>query len=253
VLSWTLIGHPAVWIFGMPVIGLVGQASWRWAWIAVPFAASTVAFYAVTKLAPRATPPAPSGGMGALLKVAGIRAWATGELLAFTGWAGTLVYVGALLQESYGTSVATTGLVLGAAAVAYIPGSLLARRWVDRWARRVHVTLSLAGGLCVALLGLVRPSLPVSAGLFAAFVFLNGGRTIAGSSLGFQVGSVQHVAVMGLRAAATQFGYLLGAAMGGIALSLGGYGWLGAGFGVVLALGVVPHLSARAHAPAGSR
>jgi MFS transporter, DHA1 family, inner membrane transport protein len=253
VLSWTLIGQPAVWVIGMPIIGLVAQASWRWAWIAVPFVASAVACYAVAKLAPQTPPREPTGGMVSLLRVAGIRAWAIGELLAFTGWAGALVYVGALLQESYDTSVGTTGLVLGAAALAYIPGSLLARRWVDRWARRVHVALSLAGGLCVALLGLLRPSLSVSAGLFAAFVFVNGGRTIAGSSLGFQVASAQRVAAMGLRAAATQFGYLFGAAIGGIALSLGGYACLGVGFGLILALGVVPHLSGRVTVQAGSR
>jgi predicted MFS family arabinose efflux permease len=41
--------------------------------------------------------------------------------------------------------------------------------------------------------------------------------------------------VMGVRAAALQFGYLVGAAAGGLALLLGGFSALGAAFAVLLA------------------
>jgi predicted MFS family arabinose efflux permease len=47
---------------------------------------------------------------------------------------------------------------------------------------------------------------------------------------------------MSLRAAAIQFGYLLGAASGGAALAAGGYGLLGATIGALFLLGVAPHL-----------
>ena len=46
-LSWTLIGPPAAWMVGLPVIGLVGQVSWRLGWIAVPVAGGIVALAAV--------------------------------------------------------------------------------------------------------------------------------------------------------------------------------------------------------------
>jgi predicted MFS family arabinose efflux permease len=73
-----------------------------------------------------------------------------------------------------------------------------------------------------------------------------GGRTIAGSSFGLDAAPDQRVAVMSLRAAAIQFGYLLGAASGGAALAAGGYGVLGATLGALFLLGVAPHLRPRA-------
>jgi len=47
-----------------------------------------------------------------------------------------------------------------------------------------------------------------------------------------------------IRTAATQFGYLLGSALGGIALAAGGYAALGAAFGVMFLLAAVPHAAA---------
>jgi hypothetical protein len=44
---------------------------------------------------------------------------------------------------------------------------------------------------------------------------------------------------MGIRAAANQFGYLIGAAAGGIALVVGGYSLLGAVFAALLAAAAV--------------
>jgi len=43
VLAVALLGPPTAWIVGMPLSGLVGEASWRIAWIAAPFAFSLVA------------------------------------------------------------------------------------------------------------------------------------------------------------------------------------------------------------------
>ncbi|MGZ4314711.1 MAG: MFS transporter, partial [Gaiellaceae bacterium] len=39
-LSWALVGQPAAWIVGMPLIGLLGERSWRYGWLALPLAAS---------------------------------------------------------------------------------------------------------------------------------------------------------------------------------------------------------------------
>jgi predicted MFS family arabinose efflux permease len=83
----------------------------------------------------------------------------------------------------------------------------------------------------------VRPSPAVCLVLFAACMAAIGGRTIAGSAFGLDAAPDQRVAVMGLRAAAVQFGYLLGAAAGGAALATGGYGLLGATLGVLFLIG----------------
>ena len=42
-LSWALVGQPAAWIVGMPLIGLLGERSWRYGWLALPLVASVVA------------------------------------------------------------------------------------------------------------------------------------------------------------------------------------------------------------------
>src|SRR5919204_4594360 len=47
VLSWTLLGPPAAGVAGMPLIGVISQLDWRYAWLAVPLAASLVAVVAV--------------------------------------------------------------------------------------------------------------------------------------------------------------------------------------------------------------
>src|SRR5829696_1906081 len=56
VLSWALVGNPAAWIVGMPLIGLVGEQSWRLAWLALPLAAAVVA--GAVLLLREADPPA---------------------------------------------------------------------------------------------------------------------------------------------------------------------------------------------------
>src|SRR5215212_1445063 len=234
VLSWTLVGQPGAWIVGMPVIGVLGGASWRLAWLAVPFAASLLALLAVATR--RADQPTESGrGTLQLLRhnraVAG---WALGELLAFSAWAGTLVFAGALFVESYDASPAAAGLVLGLAAVAYLPGNFLARRWTGA-----------AGRLAlVAVFGGYRPALWASGLLLGLLAFAGGARTIVGSAYGLEVCVRRRVLAMRLRAAASQFGYLVGAVAGGVALAAGGYGALGLAFAALFALAAFPHILA---------
>ena len=244
VLSWALLGQPVAWIVGMPVIGLLGAASWRWGWLAVPFLASAVALAAVAAR-PSDDRREPRVDTWRLLRHdSRVVGWALGELFAWSAWAGALVYAGALFVESYGVSSGAAGLLLGAAAVAYLPGNLLARRHVDASARLLAAAVPPVAAAIVVVFGVYRPSLGVSGGLFALLAFVAAARTIAGSALGLEVCSQRRVFAMRIRTAATQFGYLLGAALGGIALSAGGYAALGAVFGVMFLLAAVPHAAA---------
>jgi predicted MFS family arabinose efflux permease len=247
VLSWTLLGQPAAWVAGMPLIGVISQLDWRYAWLTVPLGASLVAVLAVALRPGRAARlpgagEATRGGTEPVWRRPRVARWAVGELMAQSGWGATLVYAGALFIESYGLSTAETGVLLGAAALGYFPGTLLARRHVEHHARPLLVVLGLTAAAGTALLGLVRPSPAASLVLFAGSMAAIGGRTIAGSAFGLDAAPDQRVAVMGLRAAAVQFGYLLGAASGGAALAAGGFGLLGATLGVLFLLGVAPHL-----------
>jgi DHA1 family inner membrane transport protein len=245
VLSWTLIGQPGAWIVGMPVIGLLGNVSWRLGWLAVPLLASVAALVALA--ARPADPPSdPGRGSWALLRHdREVLGWAVAELLGFSAWAGALVYAGALFVESYGASPGTAGLLLGLAAVAYLPGNFLARRHIETAARELLIAAPLCAAALVALFGAYRPGLAVSAAILAALAFFGGARTIAGSHRGLEVCSQRRLFAMRIRAAATQFGYLLGSALGGIALALGGYAGVGFVFAALFALASVPPLLVR--------
>jgi len=241
VLALALLGPPLAWIVGMPLVGLVGEASWRLAWLIVPIAMAAVAGALVLRRP--ATPPAPArAGLRSVLTHPGVARWSTGELLAFSGWAGALVYVGALLVQSYDLSVTATGLALGFGALVYVPGNLLFRRWVDAHGRLLLVALALAAAVTVAVLGAVRPSVWFSVAVFSLLSFIAGGRTLAGSARGLGLAPELRLGVTGVRTAALQSGYFVGAAVGGVALSAGGYEALGLAFAALFAGAAIPHL-----------
>jgi predicted MFS family arabinose efflux permease len=241
VLALTLLGPPLAWIVGMPLVGLLGELSWRLAWLAVPVAMALVAVALL--LRQPATPPARGrAGLRSVLTYPGVTRWTVGELFAFSGWAGTLVYMGALLVESYDLSVAATGLALGFGALVYVPGNFLFRRWVDAHGRVLLVALALSAAVTVALLGAVRPSVWVSIALFSILCFIAGGRTLAGSARGLGLAQELRLGVTGVRTAALQAGYFVGAALGGAALAVGGYGTLGLAFAALFVGAAIPHL-----------
>ena len=242
-LSAAFSGQAVAWLVGMPIVGAAGEVSWRLAWIVLPFAATIPAFVLAAGLpAVRTKPVSLLGDLALLARDRVVRGWWLGELLAFSGWVGTLVYAGALLIDSYDLSLGLTGLLLGAMFVAYFPGTLLFRRFVDRAARRLLVALALSASVTAALIGAVRPGLWLTVPLLALFVFLNSGRTLSGGAFGLDAAPGRAVTAMGFRASATQFGYLVGAGLGGLALHFGGYTAMGATFAGLYVLAVVPHV-----------
>lgn len=243
VLSLALIGQPVAWVVGQPIAGLVAAQSWRWAWIAVPLLAA-VAGLATVALRDRSMSDVgrdcdPAG----LLKQPGMKGWATSELLAFTAWGGALVFAGALYIEQFGVSVGLTGVILGVGAAMYLPGNWLARRMVERGSRILLVGSSTGAAVMVTLF-YTAGGLPlgVSVAGFGAAVFFAGARTMAGAALGLELADGRRLAAMSVRTGASQFGYLLGAAAGGLLLSIGGYGAMGWGLGAIFALSGVVHI-----------
>jgi MFS transporter, DHA1 family, inner membrane transport protein len=241
VLAAALLGPPTAWIVGMPLCGLVGDVSWRLAWVVVPLASALAAIVVVMRR--RRTPPAAArADLRAVLAHPGVVAWSAGELLAFSAWAGALVFIGALFIESYGLSVRATGFVLGAGALVYLPGNIFFRRWIDDHGRGLLIILALGGAATVAVLGAVRPSAWFSFAVFAVLSFLAGGRTLAGSARGLDLAPELRLGVTGLRTAALQLGYFGGAAVGGVALNVGGYGALGLALALLFLGASIPHL-----------
>ena len=241
VLAMALLGPPAAWIVGMPLVGIVGEASWRLVWVVVPLVSALAALVVLARRG--STPPAATrADLRAVLGYPGVARWSVGELLAFSAWAGSLVYMGALFIESYGLSVAATGIVLGAGAAVYVPGNLLFRRWIDDHDQRLLIVLALAAAATVAVLGAYRPSAWFSLGAYSLLAFLAGGRTLAGSARGLELAPELRLGVTGVRTAALQLGYFVGAAVGGIALASAGYTGLGLAFAVLFLAAAVPHL-----------
>ena len=241
VLAIALLGPPLAWIVGMPLVGAVGEVSWRLAWLVIPVCMAIVA--TVLLLRRPATPPATMrAGLRTVFTYPGVVRWSSGELLAFSGWAGALVYVGALLVDTYDLSIAATGLALGFGSLVYVPGNLLFRRWVEAYSRRLLVTLAIAAAVTVAVLYALRPALWFTIAAFAALSFIAGGRTLAGSARGLGLAPEVRLGVTGIRTAALQSGYFVGAAIGGIALASGGYSWVGLAFATLFVGAAIPHL-----------
>lgn len=241
VLSWALLGPPASWVVGMPLVGVLASSSWRLA-MAFPLAAGAVALAAVMGR-PADTPDRAHGGIWTLLaRRRTVAGWAAGELLSHAAWSGTLTFAGALLLESYGLSTGLTAALLAASAVAYFPGTLLARRPVAQAPRGMLVLLGSGMAMLVAAFGAVRPGLGFSVALFALTLLLGGARTYAGSVVGLDAGTGNEVTVMSIRGAAVQFGIVAGALLGGPALTAGGYTLLGAVLSALFIAGAAPHL-----------
>lgn len=234
-LSASLLGPPMAWVIGMPLVGLAAERSWRLGFLVFPLIASLVVAVALSMCRKERLPDVrPLVRLRDLLGDSVVGGWALAELLASSAWAGTLVYAGALFVESYGASPLLTGFVLAGAAVAYLPGNLVAERALrTRAALDVLPAIAVVGAAGMVVLGTVRPSTLVSALVFAALAFVMAARTLAGGVLGLELAPERRLAVMGLRAAALQFGYLVGAAAGGLALAGAGYAALGVLLGLL--------------------
>jgi predicted MFS family arabinose efflux permease len=244
VLSWALIGQPAAWIVGMPLIGALGELSWRYGLLAMPLLGSTLA--AVALAGRPGTPPVDRKvGLGAALAQAPVARWAVAELFASAGWTGTLVYSGALFSQSYNTSSLVTGLVLAGVAGAFVAGNMAFRSLVGADDRRLIIRLSLALAVLLPVVGAIRPGLAVSAALMGTAAFLAAGRMLVGNAFGLTTAPDQRLAVMSVRAAANQFGYFLGTALAGAALAAAGYAGLGLALGGFFAVAVLPLVSVR--------
>jgi predicted MFS family arabinose efflux permease len=244
VLSWALVGQPAAWIVGMPLVGLLGERSWRYGWLALPLAAAVAAGMLVASR--RGHPPVRSqpARARAVLADRTLARWLASELLANAAWAGTLVYAGALFVESYGTSTKLTGLLLALAAGAYVAGNLTARRLVRRDPRRTLLRLAVVLAIADGLFGVARLEVAVSAALFSSAAFAAGGRTLIASSFALATPAELRPVVTSLRAATMQFGYFAGSIAGGAALAVSGYAALGAVLGLFF-LGAAATLARR--------
>jgi predicted MFS family arabinose efflux permease len=129
-------------------------------------------------------------------------------------------------------------------AVAMLPGTFSARRAAVRATPALLAALTAFQGGAVLVLGAVRPAAALTLGVLALMAFVNGWRSMVASALGMDAAPEDKVAVMSMRAAANQFGYLLGAAAGGVALAVAGFAGLGAALAGMFLAGALIHAPA---------
>jgi predicted MFS family arabinose efflux permease len=244
-LAWAIAGMPAAWVVGMPVTGVAAAVDWRLAWIAVPVVTSMVTL-AMLRRRPADEPSRRAATRGGDRR--GVARFAIGELLANAAWASVLTYCGALLIEGYGASHATVALGLAAVALAMVPGTHAGRHFTPEPTARLLIGLTLLQAAAVVALGTMRPAVGVSLAVLTLMAFINGWRSFVASSHGMNAVPDDAVAMMSVRAAANQFGYLLGAAAGGIAIAAGGFSAMGLVLGGLFVLGAVAHMPRRRRA-----
>jgi len=225
-LSVALIGQPAAWIVGMPLVGAVGDQSWRFG-LAFPFVAALVASLALLGRADDPPTSVPATSLRVAFSHPGVGRWLGAELLSNTAWAGTLVFSGALFVESYGVSSRAAGLALATGALGYVVGNRLARELRGERSSVQLPVLATALAVAVFSFGALRAFFAVSIVFLFFSAFLAGARTLVSSSYGLSFPADVRPAAMGSRAATMQFGYLGGSTLGGLALVIGGYTGLG--------------------------
>ena len=242
VLAWAIAGMPAAWVAGMPVVGAVAHASWRAAWL-VPAAVALVVLFVVRRR-PRDHASSRARGRLGPWRDPEVARFAAGELLANAAWASVLTYAGALLLDSYALTPSVVALGLGAMAAAMVPGTFLARRHAARATPALLSALTAVQAGAVVVLGELRPSAAFTLAVLAAMAFVNGWRSMVAGAVGMDAAPQDLIAVMAMRAAANQFGYLLGAAAGGLALAVAGFAGLGLALGGLFTAAVLVHLPA---------
>ena len=243
VLACAIAGMPMAWIVGMPIVGAVAAFDWRVAWLTVPTVAA-LATLALLRLRPRDAGSTRIGNSIAAWRRREVARFSAGELLANAAWASVLTYAGALLLASYDVAPATAALGLGAMAVAMLPGTFAARRHAARATPALLSALTVFQAAAVLTLGAIRPAIGLSLTVLAAMAFVNGWRSMVVGALAMDVAPEDKLAVMSMRAAANQFGHLLGAAVGGLALEAGGFAGLGAALAAIFVGATIVHVPA---------
>ena len=251
--AWALgfvVGSQSIaWIVGNPLVGLLTDAvSWRLAY-AVP-GAFVLAALAAGLFAPRHRAAIEdAGGVTDVIADRSARRWAIAELAAYSVWTSELTYIGAFYVKTYGVRESVVGLLLAVGSLAFLISTLNTERLVRRvGARRpVVVVGALAMGAFAAVIFNVTPSVGFTLALFFVMALCGGVRATSSSALALSQLPAQPGSMMAARTASAQFGYMVGAMLGGIVLAVADFGTLG--FVLLGGLGLSALLVLRVHEP----
>jgi predicted MFS family arabinose efflux permease len=162
------------------------------------------------------------------LRVPAARRWIFAEIAAYAAWASLLTFAGAFFIERLEVRESVTGWLLAAGAAAYFAAATRSAQLAER----VPTPRLVAGSaLAMAVLSVVMLTLSASVatatGVFCLIGLMAGIRTPASAGLALDQLPGQPGAMMAARTAATQLGYLVGAALGGCVIAGPGFPMLG--------------------------
>ena len=226
-IGYVAAANALAWIVVNPSVGALTEGvSWRAAQ-AVPAAIALAALFAARRAAPVPRGPNPPR-LRTLFAEGTARRWIGVELTAYGAWTALLTFVGAFFITELGVGEAATGWFLAAGAGAYFVTSTRSGALANRIPRRrlVFAAAVMMAALVAVLLNATQ-SVVVAVVLFCLVGLAAGVRTPASGGLGLEQVPNHAGAMMGARTAATQFGYLLGAVVGGAVIAGPGYGALG--------------------------
>jgi predicted MFS family arabinose efflux permease len=231
-VGWITALQSLAWIVGVPIVGLLAEhVGWR-AGFAVPAGFALIAAASAILFAPKLDRDLKAAdertGLFAALADGAARRWTLGELIAFAVWTGEITYIAAFYIETYGLSEAAVGVLLPTGSLAFMVGSTLANRIAGRYSRRSVLALSALGmGAVACVIFNFHPSVAFTAIVGLAIGVCAGLRAANSSTLALDQLPDRPGAMMAARTAAVQVGYLIGAAIGGVAIDAAGYGSLG--------------------------
>ena len=157
-------------VVGVPLAGAISEASsWRWTFRSIAVLAPlalAAAIAAVPARRPERPPGEQTGERTPFRLVVSNPTVFLSLLVSFLYYGalqGMFALAGVFYHTHYGLEAGGTGLVLLAAGISSVAGSLLGGKWADRWLkRRVVAAAGAAAGVFVFLLGLLAHNLWLS-------------------------------------------------------------------------------------------
>src|SRR5579884_3391446 len=259
-MAWNTGGYPMAWVLGLPLVGWIADPlGLRMSYLVAGAGPAAVAFAGVLLFLP---PPARSSMIGspylpgwrAFTASPAARTWVLGELLATTAWSGFLVFVGSFFGVTYGLRAGAIGAIMAVFAAASVLGTATSGWWGDRFGRRrVLLLATFLATLAVAPPLVARLSPLASLALVLPYGFLSSVRYPTSGTIALSLVPDAQGTMMAARALTITLGGMLGTVIGGIVVTLWGFGALGVAYALLTAAGLRGYLRAvpsEASAPA---
>lgn len=224
-------------IVGVPLLTLIGSVSgWRPALLATGVVTIGIAVF-VSRTVPVDRRSAREPWSFALFRGAYSPILAHSPTLRMLGtsatraacWFGFLTYLGALLSDQLGLSTRQIGLVYTVGGTGYLVGSLIAERLLSpgrvRWLVAAMCVVTALATLGVAFVG----NIWIAVGLIVVLAIASAIASIGVIFLLTEESPAESATTMLLNGSLLNLGGAVGAAVGGLALAIGGYRALGMG------------------------